>query len=82
MHSQSQTLSDGRVRQGAVHALDSKKTMQYAWDNPSAVDKRLHLVINEQSCDIDLFQVGNLPPFKFRVGLDRNVASSQIKTRH
>jgi hypothetical protein len=41
--------------------------MQYAWDIPSGEKRRLEVSVYKQATEIDLMQVGNLPPFKFRV---------------
>lgn len=39
----------------------------YAWDSPAALDKKLMLKIGEAVRIVDVMEIGDLVPFRFRV---------------
>jgi hypothetical protein len=41
--------------------------IKYAWDNPTAKDRRLLLYVNSHSRKLNISEVGTLQPFKFLV---------------
>jgi vacuolar protein sorting-associated protein 13A/C len=50
------------------YELKAATVIKYAWDNPTAKDRRLMLHINGHSRKLNISEVGNLQPFKFLVG--------------
>ncbi|KAF9015159.1 vacuolar protein sorting-associated protein 13 [Cyathus striatus] len=47
------------------YTLGAHSTLQYAWDNPSAYDRKIVLNISQSTRAIDIMEIGNLIPFKF-----------------
>lgn len=41
--------------------------MDYAWDFPASPDKKLALFIGDRVREVDILEIGNLPPFEFPV---------------
>lgn len=50
-----------------MHKVTKHSSSNYAWDYPSARDKRLLLNINGKDRAVDIMEIGNLLPFKFPV---------------
>lgn len=50
-----------------MHKADKHSSSNYAWDCPSARDKRLLLNINGKDRGVDILEIGSLLPFKFPV---------------
>jgi vacuolar protein sorting-associated protein 13A/C len=63
--SNSQEHAGPQIRQ---NDLDSRACSSYAWERPSALKKRIRILIRGRYRDIDIMEMGNLPPFKFSVG--------------
>ena len=71
-------------RTGTAYHVESKKTVNYAWDFPAARDKRILLRVNDSRRAIDLMEIGDLVPFKFAVCAflsSRVVAASSLRIR-
>jgi vacuolar protein sorting-associated protein 13A/C len=49
------------------YKLTAHTMIKYAWDNPTAKDRRLMLYVNGHSRKINISEVGILQPFKFLV---------------
>ena len=50
-----------------VYRVPRKSSLDYAWDFPAARDKRIVLAINDNHRAIDIMEIGDLVPFKFKV---------------
>lgn len=50
-----------------VYRVPRKSSLDYAWDFPAARDKRIVLVINDNRRAIDIMEIGDLVPFRFKV---------------
>ncbi|KAI0639418.1 vacuolar protein sorting-associated protein 13 [Trametes polyzona] len=48
-----------------TYTVASRSSLDYAWDYPSARDKRIVLSINNSRREIDIMEIGDLVPFKF-----------------
>ncbi|KAF8898743.1 hypothetical protein BD779DRAFT_1795358 [Infundibulicybe gibba] len=58
-----------------LYKLEAHKDMSYAWDYPAARDKKLSLTINRARRVVDIMEIGNLVPFKFKDNrVERTVA--------
>lgn len=55
------------TRETPNYILNPRATMDYAWDYPAAMDKKLLLSIKGSSRVVDIMEIGNLVPFKFTV---------------
>ena len=53
-----------------VYSLAPHSKTSYAWDFPSAKDKRIQLSIGNSRRTVDIMEIGALVPFKFSVSLD------------
>lgn len=51
----------------AVYHLQPHTSTSYAWDNPSARDKKILLNIGSARRLVDIMEIGDLVPFKFTV---------------
>lgn len=49
--------------------LKARTVIKYAWDNPTAKDRRLLLYVNSHSRKLNISEVGTLQPFKFIVSI-------------
>jgi vacuolar protein sorting-associated protein 13A/C len=49
-----------------MYTVTPHSSVDYAWDFPSASNKKLRLYSNAEVRDIDILEIGNLIPFKFR----------------
>lgn len=70
----SQKVEEG-VKAGPQYNIPARATLEYAWDFPAALIKRLDLTINGSHRNIDPKEIGNLVPFKFKHN-NRNKAVS------
>jgi hypothetical protein len=50
-----------------MQGVDPRSSLNYCWDFPSAVNKRIQIIVNNQSRNIDIMEMGDLMPFKFPV---------------
>lgn len=55
------------VKAGPQYNIPARASLEYAWDFPAALIKRLDLTINGSHRNIDPKEIGNLVPFKFKV---------------
>ncbi|KAI0361599.1 vacuolar protein sorting-associated protein 13 [Trametes cingulata] len=62
-----QTRKEGgqSAKPAPTYAVPSKSSVDYAWDYPSARDKRIVLAVNGSRREIDIMEIGDLVPFKF-----------------
>jgi vacuolar protein sorting-associated protein 13A/C len=67
MQDQRQTSPDAGSIPTKTYSLAPKSTLDYAWDQPSARDKKILLTINGSRRSIDIMEIGDLVPFKFAV---------------
>ncbi|EJU02006.1 hypothetical protein DACRYDRAFT_22408 [Dacryopinax primogenitus] len=61
---------DGETRVGTTrnsYEVRPHSREQYAWDQPAARDKFIKLLINGKDRNIDIMEMGALPPFKFPI---------------
>jgi vacuolar protein sorting-associated protein 13A/C len=56
--------------------------MPYAWDYPAATNKRLRLLSTEDSRDIDILEIGNLVPYKFRTSRGHFTVSLDVRAEN
>lgn len=54
----------------------------YAWDSPSASNKKLRLYSKEDSREIDILEIGNLVPFKFRTSKGMFTVSLDVRAEN
>ena len=56
--------------------------MPYAWDYPAASNKKLRLQSREDARDIDILEIGNLVPFKFKTSKGSFVVSLDVRAEN
>lgn len=54
------------ARRRPRYPIERHSSVPYAWDYPSASNKKLRLQSNEDKREIDILEIGNLVPFKFK----------------
>ncbi|EJD47755.1 vacuolar protein sorting-associated protein vps13 [Auricularia subglabra TFB-10046 SS5] len=60
------TLADWQKQRLAhTYVLPPKAALDYAWDFPASPDKKITLFINGRVREVDILEIGNLPPFEF-----------------
>lgn len=57
----------GTPKNSPRYELRAHTMIKYAWDNPTAKDRRLVLYVNGHSRKLNISEVGDLQPFKFLV---------------
>lgn len=50
-----------------AYALPPKTATDYAWDFPASPEKKLAIFIGDRVREVDILEIGNLPPFEFPV---------------
>ena len=73
------TESDSRVSRAPRYTVHPHSSIDYAWDFPSAIDKKIRLLSQSSSHEIDILEIGNLPPFKFRTTRGSHTVSLDVR---
>ncbi|KDQ63547.1 hypothetical protein JAAARDRAFT_29565 [Jaapia argillacea MUCL 33604] len=71
--------SEPGVKARATYALKPRSSMNYAWDYPSARDKKIQLKINDARRTVDIMEIGDLVPFKFAVRQGSRAVSLDVR---
>ncbi|KAF8311204.1 hypothetical protein DL93DRAFT_2229838 [Clavulina sp. PMI_390] len=81
--SDDQTRDDGRdSRRRPLIDVPRHSAVLYAWDYPSATNKKLRLISGAETRDIDILEIGDLIPFKFRQGNGSYVVSLDVRAEN
>ncbi|CAK5280530.1 unnamed protein product [Mycena citricolor] len=62
-----------------VYTIKSRTGLDYAWDSPAALDKKILLSINGFRRVIDVMEIGDLVPFKFNDNQKSRIVSLDVR---
>ncbi|KAG8880371.1 hypothetical protein FRB97_000908 [Tulasnella sp. 331] len=68
-----------RSRSPTVYTLQPHTSTPYAWDAPAARNKKLELKLEEGRREVDIMEIGDLIPFKFRTSSGSRVVSLDVR---
>lgn len=61
------------------YTVQPHSSLPYAWDFPAPNDKKIRLYSHDQIRDIDILEIGNLVPFKYRTPRGAHIVSLDVR---
>ncbi|KAG8981485.1 hypothetical protein FRB94_008774 [Tulasnella sp. JGI-2019a] len=72
-------IDDRRGRSAIEYTLQPHSSAPYAWDAPAARNKKLELKLEQSRREVDIMEIGDLIPFKFRTSTGSRVVSLDVR---
>ncbi|KAG7099216.1 hypothetical protein E1B28_001083 [Marasmius oreades] len=69
----------GFTKSYPTYNVAARSTLSYAWDYPSAKEKKIVLIVNGYRRTVDIMEIGSLVPFKFNDGQRNKAVSLDVR---